>query len=110
MSEINIDYEKSFTLVNKWLKNSVYNDTLDKSSHYQGLIYAEYNWCLKKWTWLYSEITGYAISVCLCLYRWTGKAKCYSLAREAGNTLLRFQCNKLNILQFSAILEGDLTS
>ena len=110
MSETNIDYEKSFTLVNKWLKNSVYNDTLDKSSNYQGLIYAGYNWRLKKWTWLYSEITGYAISVYLCLYRWTGKAKCYSLAREAGNALLRFQCNKLNLLQFSAILEGDLTS
>ena len=74
----------------------MYHDTLEKSSNYKGLIYAGYNWHLKKWTWLYSEITGYAISVYLCLYRWTGKEKCYSLAREAGNALLRFQCNKLN--------------
>ena len=64
---------------------------------------AGYNWRQQRRTFLYSEITGYAISTYLRLYTWTGDSKYERLAREAGDALLRLQCWKADVPESGAV-------
>ena len=50
-----------------------------------------YNWQSQTYPFLYSKITGYAISTFVAAYRWTDSVEYLAYAREAANFLLRVQ-------------------
>ena len=50
-----------------------------------------YNWRERSYPFIYSEITGYAISAYVNAYRWTGNELYLAVARESAEFLLRVQ-------------------
>lgn len=50
-----------------------------------------YNWRERSYPFVYSEITGYAISTFVNVYRWTGDPAYIGLARQSADFLMRVQ-------------------
>jgi len=50
-----------------------------------------YNWQQRSYPFIYSEITGYAVSTLVNAYRWTGDESYVALARQSADFLLRIQ-------------------
>lgn len=57
----------------------------------QGGVNQGYNWQERSYPFIYSEITGYAVSALVNAYRWTGNDGYLSLARQSADFLLRIQ-------------------
>jgi len=76
---------KAVELALDWLVHSDVRQT-------GGGINQGYNWRLRSYPFIYSEITGYAVSAFVDAYRWTGDKNYVTLARESADFLLRIQC------------------
>ena len=50
-----------------------------------------YDWTNGQYEYIYSEITGYAVSAFVNSYRWTGEEKYLSLARQSADYVMRVQ-------------------
>jgi uncharacterized protein YyaL (SSP411 family) len=57
----------------------------------QGGVNQGYNWRQRSYPFIYSEITGYAVSTYVNAYRWTGDASYITLASQSANFLLGVQ-------------------
>ncbi len=65
-----------------------------------------YNFTHRNYPFIYSEITGYAVSTFVCAYYWTNDARYLELAREAAAFVLRHQNMAANAPQHGAVLQG----
>lgn len=72
----------SIKLANVWLERTRAKDGPNKGGIYEG-----YDLRKKGCSFLYTEITGYAISIFLNLYRWTGDNRYLSYSIDAFNYL-----------------------
>lgn len=71
-----------------WLFNTgIYN----KEQSILGGLNRGYNWRQRSYPYIYSEITGYAISVFVNAYKWTGNEEYLLLASQSANYLQRIQ-------------------
>jgi uncharacterized protein YyaL (SSP411 family) len=57
----------------------------------QGGVNQGYNWRQRSYPFVYSEITGYAVSTFVNAYRWTGDESYVTLARQSADFLLGVQ-------------------
>lgn len=65
-----------------------------------------YNWKNRTYPFVYSEITGYAISAFMSAYRWTSERKYLDLAIDASDYLIRVQASAEQDNEFGAIPHG----
>jgi len=65
-----------------------------------------YNWQQKRYPFIYSEITGYAITVFVNAYRWTGNEQYLTQACQSADFLLKVQSSDPNDASFGAIAHG----
>ena len=65
-----------------------------------------YNWQEHTYPFVYSEITGYAVSTFVAAYRWTDATEYLTLARDAANFLLRVQENGSDVAIKGSIAHG----
>ncbi len=70
-------------------------DWLAKSELYRadGGVNQGYNWEEHAYPFVYSEITGYAVSMFVCAYRWTQDKSYLELARRSAQFLLKYQAD-----------------
>ncbi len=54
-----------------------------------------YNWKERRYPFIYSEITGYAISMFINAYRWTNDENYLDYARQSADFLLRLQAHAI---------------
>jgi uncharacterized protein YyaL (SSP411 family) len=69
-----------------WLVRSDIRYT-GENSVAQGCVCQGYNWRERSYPFIYSEITGYAVSALVNAYRWTGNDTYLDLARESAGCL-----------------------
>lgn len=81
---------QSIDIALDWLTNSDVRIQDPQSIAFGGTCQG-YNWEQKKYPFVYSEITGYAISAYVSAYRWTNDKHYLDLATEAADFLLRVQ-------------------
>ena len=85
-----------------WLSESdIRNKDKDKISF--GGINNGYNWQSKEYSYVYSEMTGYAINSFLNIYKCLGEEKYLQYAKEAAHYLLRLQSEDINKIEYGAI-------
>jgi uncharacterized protein YyaL (SSP411 family) len=63
----------------------------DDNSIVRGGVSQGYNWRQRSYPFVYSEITGYAVSTYINAYRWTRDESYIALAHESAHFLLRVQ-------------------
>lgn len=86
----------------KWLtKSGVRNN--DKTKLSFGGINNGYDCSIKEHPFVYSEITGYAISTFLNIYKWTERGEYLQYAEDAAKYLLRIQCLEKTKEEYGAI-------
>lgn len=73
-----------------WLAHS---DIRHDTGPARGGVNQGYNWQERSYPFVYSEITGYAVSTFVAAHRWMDDPEYLTLAREAANFLLRLQEN-----------------
>lgn len=78
------------SLALNWLASSGIR-CADSNSAAQGGVNQGYNWRARRYPFVYSEITGYAVSTFSNAYRWTGNEGYVGLAQQAADFLLRAQ-------------------
>ena len=86
----------------KWLAESNIRNN-DKDTISFGGINNGYDWQSKKYPYVYSEITGYAINSFLNIYKWLKEEKYLRYAKEAADYLLRIQSEDRNKTEYGAI-------
>jgi uncharacterized protein YyaL (SSP411 family) len=86
----------------KWLSES---DIIhrDKNRLSFGGINNGYDWINKKYYFVYSEITGYAINSFINLYKWLGEEKYLRLAKNAADYLVKLQVKDKNSFEYGSI-------
>jgi uncharacterized protein YyaL (SSP411 family) len=80
----------SITLSLNWLSHS-HIRCANGDSNTQGGLYQGYDWENRSYPFIYSEITGYAISIFLNAYHWTEEATYLKLAKEAADFIIRIK-------------------
>ena len=85
-----MEKEAIIDLALNWLAHSDVRHA-DGASIAQGGVNQGYNWRQHSYPFIYSEITGYAISTLVNAYRWTGDESYVTLARQSADFLLRVQ-------------------
>ena len=86
----------------KWLVESdIRNKNKDRISF--GGINNGYDYRNKKYPFVYSEITGYAINSFLNIYKWADEKKYLRYAKDAADYLLRLQSENRNKTEYGAI-------
>lgn len=84
-----MDAEKRIDFALKWLQNSeirCFNEASAEGGYKNG-----YDWKNKQYPFVYSEITGYAISTFINIYRWTDKQYYLDLANQSARFLFDIQ-------------------
>lgn len=74
-----------------WLVHSDVRHSADGDQVAQGGVNQGYNWRQCSYPFVYSEITGYAVSTFVNAYRWTGDESYVTLARQSADFLLGIQ-------------------
>ena len=77
---------KSIDLALNWLSQS---DIRHREGMARGGVNQGYNWQERSYPFVYSEITGYAVSMFVHAYRWTEQEHYLTLAQEAAGFLMR---------------------
>lgn len=94
--------DKNIGLRIHWLTESDIRNK-DKSKISFGGLNNGYNFRKKKYSFVYNEITGYAIDMYLNIYRWTKEVKYLQFAEESANYLLSLQCIDKGKEEYGAI-------
>ncbi len=76
------------TLALNWLDQSAVRHPSGRAA---GGVSQGYNWQEHSYPFVYNEITGYAISIFVCAYRWTGQEHYLQHAQQAAHYLLQEQ-------------------
>jgi uncharacterized protein YyaL (SSP411 family) len=85
-----------------WLADSgIRNKT--RGSHSFGGVNNGYNWRSKEYPFVYNEITGYAISSFINIYKSRGNPKFLQYSRDAADYLIQLQSTEKNKPQYGAI-------
>ena len=74
-----------------------------KGSQSFGSVHNGYNWRRRQYPFIYSEITGYAISSFLNIYTSLGDQKYLQYSKDAADYLLQLQSAEKNKLRFGAV-------
>lgn len=80
--------KNSINLALDWLSKS---DIRHREGIARGGVNQGYNWQERSYPFVYSEITGYAVSMFVNAYRWTEQERYLTLAQEAAEFLLALQ-------------------
>jgi len=80
---------RATSLALDWLVHSDVRHDKDQTA--QGGVNQGYNWRRRGYPFIYSEITGYAVSTFVNAYRWTADESYIALARRSADFLLRVQ-------------------
>lgn len=83
-----MDLNSAVELSLGWLTRSDVRCAREGSAGHGGVMQG-YNWQERSYPFVYSEITGYAVSALVNAYRWTGEGEYLRLARESAGFLLR---------------------
>ena len=83
-----MDLDSAVKLSVTWLAESDIRCSEENSTGYGG-VKQGYNWQERSYPFIYSEITGYAVSALVNAYRWTGEGIYLELARQSAGFLLR---------------------
>ncbi len=86
-----------------WL---VHSDVRQREGIAVGGINQGYNWQDRSYPFVYSEITGYAISMDVCAYRWTGNPQYLTYAQEAAHFLIGVQVQDNESPLYGALPQG----
>ncbi len=86
---------KSTDLALQWLAHSDIRHT-NGDTRARGGVNQAYDWRARQYPFVYSEITGYAISAFVNAYRWTHDANYLDYARHSADFLLRMQTYAAN--------------
>ena len=89
----------------KWLLNSGVN-ILSQNEKINGGVFSSYNLVKNQWDFIYSEITGYAVSVFSLLYKLSGDDIFLQRAKHCSNFLLNNQLSDSNEMAFGSFIKG----
>jgi rhamnogalacturonyl hydrolase YesR len=67
-----------------------------------------YDWVQQRYSFVYSEITGYGISLFVNAYRWTGEASYLTMAQESADFILQVMTLVKQKEHFGAVPKGYL--
>jgi len=65
-----------------------------------------YDWIQHRYSFIYSEITGYGVSIFVNAYRWTGDASYLTLAREAAEFIIQIMSHVNQKEHIGAVPKG----
>lgn len=85
--------QNSIELALQWLAHSGLRHA---NGYARGGVNQGYDWRARQYPYVYSEITGYAVSMFVNAYRWTNDAAYLDYARQSADFLLRLQARALD--------------
>lgn len=93
----------SVQLALRWLAQS---DVRHQDGIAAGGVNQGYNWQERSYPFVYSEITGYAVSMFACAYRWTNSTQYLDYAKEAAAFLIGVQVHDQQSALYGALPQG----
>jgi uncharacterized protein YyaL (SSP411 family) len=98
-------WTKPMELAVTWLVNTDVRQLADAHKGFGG-VKQGYNWETQSYPYVYSEITGYAVSCFVNMYRWSGETRYLDLARQSAQFLLDIQDKTDRVAFRGAIPQG----